>query len=230
MGGRTLAGLAAVGLSGIAVTVAVAALPTPSSHGKPRPETLHIERLRVDDPQGGLPWGLRRYRTTTGLICLEAGRRGGDAIGVLGLDGSFQPTALESGIWLCTDSVPGDPPSSIGSSVAHVDTTGAPQSCTPGPGASGRRCDATDTRTLVVALAGPGLASARLVGATRRRIAISHHDGALLAVLPGTRFDPPDIRLSFHGGCDRRKRRILMGYAHARRRGCRVEIPLYLGD
>ncbi|HEX4033833.1 MAG TPA: hypothetical protein VHX66_05265 [Solirubrobacteraceae bacterium] len=45
--------------------------------------------LRVADPHGGLPWGVRVERTTRGETCVEVGRRAFGEIGVLGQDGAF---------------------------------------------------------------------------------------------------------------------------------------------
>jgi len=45
--------------------------------------------LRVADPVGGLPWGLRSVRTTRGDVCLQVGRLADGTIGALGEDGSF---------------------------------------------------------------------------------------------------------------------------------------------
>ena len=49
--------------------------------------------LRVADPAGGLPWGLRLVHTTRGYACLQLGRVNGSQIGVLGQDGSSPMTA-----------------------------------------------------------------------------------------------------------------------------------------
>ena len=43
--------------------------------------------LRVPDPAGGPPWGLRIVDTTRGMQCLQAGRVVGDQLGLLGQDG-----------------------------------------------------------------------------------------------------------------------------------------------
>ena len=44
--------------------------------------------LRVADPAGGLPWGMRIIHTTRGLICVQIGRVDGQ-LGQLGVDGAF---------------------------------------------------------------------------------------------------------------------------------------------
>jgi hypothetical protein len=45
--------------------------------------------IRAPDPQGGLPWGLRLVRTTSGLLCLQVGRVVGGQLVQLGIDGAF---------------------------------------------------------------------------------------------------------------------------------------------
>ncbi len=45
--------------------------------------------MRVADPAGGLPWGMRLVRTTRRLVCLQVGRIDGAELGVLGEDGAF---------------------------------------------------------------------------------------------------------------------------------------------
>jgi hypothetical protein len=51
--------------------------------------TVHVLPLRVQDPAGGPPWGLRMLRTTRGLACLQVGRIVNGRIGALGQDGLF---------------------------------------------------------------------------------------------------------------------------------------------
>jgi hypothetical protein len=45
--------------------------------------------MRVADPAGGLPWGMRLVHTTRGLVCVQVGRIDGSQLGVLGQDGAF---------------------------------------------------------------------------------------------------------------------------------------------
>lgn len=49
----------------------------------------HVLRMRVADPAGGLPWGMRLVHTTRRLACLQIGRIAGTQIGLLGEDGAF---------------------------------------------------------------------------------------------------------------------------------------------
>lgn len=45
--------------------------------------------LRVKDPDGGPPWGIRVLRTTRGYGCVQVGRVAGKRLGILGQDGSM---------------------------------------------------------------------------------------------------------------------------------------------
>lgn len=45
--------------------------------------------MRVADPVGGLPWGMRIVRTGRELVCLQVGRVQGSMLGELGIDGAF---------------------------------------------------------------------------------------------------------------------------------------------
>jgi hypothetical protein len=57
--------------------------------GVVRPGTVELSPIRVADPAGGLPWGLRVSSTTRGLGCLQVGRVLNGQLGVLGRDGAF---------------------------------------------------------------------------------------------------------------------------------------------
>jgi hypothetical protein len=133
------------------------------------PASVHVLGLRVPDPAGGPPWGLRIMKTTRGATCVQAGRVVGGKLGVLGRDGvagddgrfhAFAPTV--TGPPGC---VPDD-----GAGHAYVSTAletmasgPAPQ---PGCGLpSLPACPSQDARLLVFGLLGPGVA------------AIGYHDG-----------------------------------------------------
>lgn len=62
--------------------------PVPTA-GNGAATTAKLLSLRVADPAGGLPWGLRSVRTTRDDICLQVGRLADGTIGALGEDGSF---------------------------------------------------------------------------------------------------------------------------------------------
>jgi hypothetical protein len=57
--------------------------------GLPLPGQSALLPLRVPDPYGGLPWGMRVVRTTRGLVCVQIGRVQNDQLGELGIDGAY---------------------------------------------------------------------------------------------------------------------------------------------
>lgn len=57
--------------------------------GVPIASTIKIAPLRVADPDGGPPWGIRTLRTTRGLGCAQVGRVQDAQLGVIGQDGAF---------------------------------------------------------------------------------------------------------------------------------------------
>jgi hypothetical protein len=82
--------LAATGAfrTGAPVGAEVPAIPT-ASEGAVLPASITLLSLRVPDPAGGPPWGLRELKTTRGLMCVQVGRIVGARIGALGRDGAF---------------------------------------------------------------------------------------------------------------------------------------------
>lgn len=83
--------LAATGAfrTGAPVGAEVPANPT-ANEGAVLPASIALLSLRVPDPAGGPPWGLRELKTTRGLMCVQVGRIVDGRIGVLGLDGAFR--------------------------------------------------------------------------------------------------------------------------------------------
>lgn len=51
----------------------------------------------VPDPAGGLPWAVRRYVSTSGASCVEAGRVSDGSFGQIRPDGTFGELPLEQG-------------------------------------------------------------------------------------------------------------------------------------
>ncbi|MGO8907007.1 MAG: hypothetical protein ACLQMH_15510 [Solirubrobacteraceae bacterium] len=82
--------LAATGAfrTGAPVGAEVPAIPT-ANEGAVLPASIALLSLRVSDPDGGPPWGLRELKTTRGLMCLQVGRIVDGRLGVLGRDGAF---------------------------------------------------------------------------------------------------------------------------------------------
>ncbi len=91
-----LAGGAGAAVSGL-IRIGTAA--TPFHFASPQPLSLgpapvengavHLLSVAAPDPQGGLPWGLRIVKTTSGYGCIEVGRVLDGSFGGLGEDGSF---------------------------------------------------------------------------------------------------------------------------------------------
>jgi hypothetical protein len=82
--------LAATGviLTGAPVRPAVQLNPS-VGEGVPAPGASQLLALRVPDPEGGLPWGMRIVRTTRGEVCEQIGRIQDGQLGELGIDGVF---------------------------------------------------------------------------------------------------------------------------------------------
>ncbi len=57
--------------------------------GVPASGASQLLALRVPDPEGGLPWGMRIVRTTRGEVCVQIGRIQNGRLGELGIDGVF---------------------------------------------------------------------------------------------------------------------------------------------
>jgi hypothetical protein len=88
---------AALALAGVALAASglLEGKPVPEPKGQ-RPDVgagvatgSALLPLRVSDPGGGPPWGIRRLRTSRGLGCLQVGRVVEGRLGVLGQDGAF---------------------------------------------------------------------------------------------------------------------------------------------
>jgi hypothetical protein len=92
-----LAGLIATGsalaASGVLRSGAPVEAPVPpisnAYEGAVIPGSVHLLALRVADPAGGPPWGLRVAKTTRGLTCVQFGRVLRGRLGVIGRDGAY---------------------------------------------------------------------------------------------------------------------------------------------
>lgn len=89
LAGTTL-GLSAAGVFKRGTPVGPEVPPSPNAfEGVAIADTIKLLPLRVADPGGGPPWGMRVLRTTRGLTCVQVGRVDFGTVGVLGQDGSF---------------------------------------------------------------------------------------------------------------------------------------------
>ncbi|MGO9750975.1 MAG: hypothetical protein ACLP22_05575 [Solirubrobacteraceae bacterium] len=145
------------------------------------------------DPRGGLPWGLRSFRTTKDKTCLRVGRLQSGTIGAIGQngawsnDGRFHPFALSF-------NPPGDCAQTdrdghafeniaAGNTLANADIQGS--SCAPGGGVPHRpACPQSALRSLTFGLLGPDAVSITYTLDGRLYTKPTGPDGAYLIVGP----------------------------------------------
>jgi hypothetical protein len=173
-GGRrrtlVLAVLLALLLASVAVAAAVhftrAGDPAPkrtglgaplSGPGHPDAAGARLLDVRAADPGGGLPWGIRLYRTTRRAACWQVGRVLGGRLGVIGADRLFHALPVE--IDQCR------PLDGAGHVFAVQDAR------------------VGDTRLVVYGFLGPRARSVRLSGAGPARTAAVGEEGAFLFVI-----------------------------------------------
>jgi hypothetical protein len=89
LAGGAIAAAATGVLSGSPVSN-TAGPPVPhAGYGVPVAGGSDLLALRVADPEGGVPWGMRIVHTTRGLVCVQVGRVYRGQLGQLGVDGVF---------------------------------------------------------------------------------------------------------------------------------------------
>jgi hypothetical protein len=167
--------------------------------GVARLETVRLTALRVGDPGGGPPWGLRTFRTTRGAVCVQVGRVVDGRLGVLGQDGAVNNDgrfhALAAEVSMGTDCQTTD---AAGHGFLAIGVQGTPASglrigsCTVQQGVTRTpACPERDVRILFYGLLGP-----RATAVTYRDRGIAHTartagpDGAYLVVLRPSRQHP----------------------------------------
>ena len=119
----TAGALAATGVIGIGDPVEPALRQPRSARaasGVPSDGAARLLPLRVADPDGGPPWGLRLAPTSRGMTCLQIGRVVDERLGVIGSDGRFHraPAAAAA-----TGMAPCVPPDGAGRFFTAVDRT-----------------------------------------------------------------------------------------------------------
>jgi len=200
------AGAALLFSSGETVAPAFVLSATPAAGlGEPVPQSLALLPMRVADPEGGPPWGMRVIRTSRGLLCLQAGRVMGNQLGALGTgyafhaDKRFHPFLADDAI--STDACP-----AVGASAAAflpgppviVPANGLPLAgenvsrsdqvhCDlPGQKDWGVRCPQSELRQVAVGLLGPHARSIEVGNADGSSFTIDPYgpEGAYLIVLP----------------------------------------------
>jgi hypothetical protein len=165
----------------------------------------HTVRLVAEtaDPHGGLPWGLRQFKTTRGQTCLQVGRVQDGTIGVIGQDGAWHndhrfhpisPNAYTGDSCSQTDArgdafnnvavqgkaASADVPWGTGAQSGECRTDAQPKQFPV--------CPRADLRDLDYGLLGPDATRITYLGANRRLYteATNPPDGAYLIVLPGS--------------------------------------------
>jgi len=183
--------------------------------GQPIAASLALLPMRVADPTGGLPWGMRVIRTTRGLACIQAGRVRDGSVGALGIgyavkgDGLFHPFEAADAV-----SVDSCPTLTVNGSAFQpgafevVTNDGLPLAgenvypnervhCDlPHQEDWGVRCPQSDLREVAVGLLGPEAVSIR-VNTPRRSFTVAPYGrfGAYLIVLSA----PPHANTGLHG-------------------------------
>jgi hypothetical protein len=193
--------LAATGVlrTGEPVGATVGAIPN-ADEGVTIGGSAHLLGLRVADPDGGPPWGLRVLRTTRGLMCLQLGRVVDGRIGVLGQDGAFDndgafhPLSVDflDGRGCGTEDAHGDaflneqlhgvPASALRAGPQHA--SGGCYTANPRSGP----CPRSDLRDIYFGLLGPDAVSIthRTPTGGMATTPTAGSDGAYLIVLPHT--------------------------------------------
>lgn len=200
------AGAALLFSSGEAVAPAFVLPATPAEGlGEPVPGSLALLPMRVADPEGGPPWGMRVIRTSRGLLCLQAGRVVDGQLGALGTgyafhaDKRFHPFLADDAI--STDACPAvgasgtaflpGPPVIVpanglalaGENVAQSDQVHCDL---PGQQNWGVRCPQSELRQVAVGLLGPNARSIGVTNADGSSFTVDPYgpEGAYLIVLP----------------------------------------------
>jgi hypothetical protein len=168
----------------LAATGVLGAKPDPKRGvGAPISSSARLLDLRVPDPAGGPPWGLRTVKTTRGTTCVEAGRVVDGQLGVLRPDGTFQAVAAgNASVGCVADDAAGH--AFVGISAAT--TTSGPLA-KPTCGIASPQlpeCPAQDQRRVMYGLLGPeATAIVYRDQGTLRKQTVTPPDGAYLIVL-----------------------------------------------
>ena len=162
------------------------------------PGSARLLALRVPDPAGGPPWGLRVVGTTRGVGCVQVGRVVDDNLGVLGQDGiagndgrfhELPLNAVDVTNCQALDAAGHLFVSVMGKGFLASGPSDAQRSCL-GPGSHAGpndpiqiHCPAADQRALAFGLLGPQATSITSHDAgTSRTVPVSSPDGAYLIV------------------------------------------------
>ena len=161
--------------------------------GVTRPADTQLLPLRVDDPAGGPPWGMRIVRTSRGVGCVQLGRVVNGRLGVIGQDGvehddgRFHPFPAHT-VLGADDCAPLDARGRLYRSPNAVDTyASGPTAALP---CLNRHCPDADERAVFYAVLGPdGRDATYLLDGQDHTIRAQGPDGVVLAVIPGHPFE-----------------------------------------
>ena len=199
--------------------------------GEPVPESARVLPVTDPDPDGGAPWGVRTFRTTTGATCDQLGRVVDGRLGTVDDKGAFTEAPLRAGG--CSGASPagrGPRGYGIGLQITNV----AAEGCSPFRDPSGRDqrpvCTRNQMRTVYYGHFGSGLKRVSFADADRgnaRDIALTPEGDYVAAVRgPVNDLTQPRVRLYFDGGCGPDRDEILGSWYGARVAGCQVVVPL----
>jgi hypothetical protein len=189
------------------------------------PGSVRLLPVRVPDPVGGPPWGMRVFATTRGLGCAEIGRVVGGELGALGRDRAFHDDgrfhrlpvgSLRLGPPKCT-SLDANGRVFMNGGIGAVAASGI-ASCMPPEFTSGvparELCAPDEERSIDFGVLGPEAASVtyRLGGRLITRPTVgpdggylivapgadSHGDG--VGVMPQVPFDGPIVKVTYRDG------------------------------
>ncbi len=169
--------------------------------GRVAPGTVRLLGLSVQDPHGGLPWGMRVLSTTRGVGCLQVGRLLDGRLVALGQDGAFGNDGRAHELPLSTnverlncslvdghgrifDSITIKSQAASAAPGVHCEPPGT---YAPSHHAALRTCPLADERNLYYGMLGPAATSLTYTtGGKSHTFATVGPDGAYLIVTPGT--------------------------------------------
>jgi hypothetical protein len=173
-----------VAAGALAATGVIGSKPDPQRGvGAPIAASSRLLDLRIPDPGGGPPWGLRTVQTTRGTTCLEAGRVVDNQLGALKPDGTFQAVPVAGGSVNC---VANDAAGNAFIGISAATTTSGPLA-KPACGIGTSQlppCPADSQRRVMYGLLGPeATAIVYRDRGTLRKQTVTAPEGAYLIVL-----------------------------------------------
>jgi hypothetical protein len=190
--GVTAAALAATGiLTGSPVRASRPSLPRAGA-GAPIASSARLLPISFPDPEGGLPWGVRSFRTTRGLTCLQVGRLYRGTVGAL-MNGRFRPFSLSLPSWPTKQESRQSGPLTIGGCLLPTETSAMEASNVPASAyvlssRSGKRAatpKAAQVRWMAFGALGPSARSASYeLEGHLHTVDVAPGSGAFLIVLP----------------------------------------------